>query len=309
MLWHRGQLKIVSQRLIGPSEPGRGRIMVMTVPEWIYLRCNIKVVLCLRHRGKGWHIEIFQKLAYIWKHFLKARFSLSTLQLFGGMFFKITPSAMENVRIVCVWVEKVVSMVMAVVTQRERALFHKVGLLPTKTSYSKQHKEKRREQEDDRGIQDCEERRKVISAVLGSDCVCLLYCGGNLVKISVSLYWHSREWEKGEEKKKEKEGERSSVYSLFLPSSCQSFPSLFVRSVVFVLLHVCVCVCVHTLTGTLESFTDYLTHVTSFWRAFNGGGLSGSRSLLTLSLPSLLPLYFHPKRRNTRHCFTSITNR
>lgn len=47
------------------------------------------------------------------------------------------------------------------------------------------------------------------------------------------------------------------------------------------------CLCEHT--GALESFTDYLTHALSFWRAFNGGGLSGSESLLTLTLPSLLP--------------------
>lgn len=57
------------------------------------------------------------------------------------------------------------------------------------------------------------------------------------------------------EKRKREKSERRSVSSLFLPSSTQSFPSLFV-------LPVCVCLCEHT--GTLESFTDYLTHVMSF---------------------------------------------
>lgn len=66
-------------------------------------------------------------------------------------------------------------------------------------------------------------------------------------------------------KKERRKGERRSVYFLFLPSTAQPFPSLFVPPVVCVLVRVCV----EPLSGTLESFTDYLTHVTSFWRAFN----------------------------------------
>lgn len=93
-----------------------------------------------------------------------------------------------------------------------------------------------------------------------------------------------RRWQQGGEKK-EKQWEEEEC--LFSPSSllCPVFSLPFVLLAVHVCARVCMCVCVCALSGTLESFTDYLTHVTSFWRAFNGRGLSGSRSLLTLSLP------------------------
>lgn len=125
-------------------------------------------------------------------------------------------------------------------------------------------------------------REKVITGILGSHCVCLCsrYRDVTLVEISVTLCWHSmervREKEKRAEWEREKKKKRGGMFILFF------FPPVFGLFPPFLSIQrclcfcVCVCVCVYTLCATLESFTDYLTHVTSFWRAFNGGGLSGS---------------------------------
>lgn len=140
------------------------------------------------------------------------------------------------------WKKKgnLVSAVVAIVRHRENCI-SQGGLIAHK-DYSKQHKYKRREKEEDRGIRGRKEKGHIGH-------VCLLYWEGTLVKISVTLYWHSREWETEEEEKrgwaKKKKSEEKSVYSLFLPSSTQSFPSLFVHSVVYVLM--CVSVCVYAL--------------------------------------------------------------
>lgn len=72
-----------------------------------------------------------------------------------------------------------------------------------------------------------------------------------------------------EEKKR---GEKKSVYSLFLPSSTQSFPSLFVHSVVYALcvcVSVCLCVCVHTSLAHLN-----LLLITSHTSRLSGGLLT-----------------------------------
>ena len=83
---------------------------------------------------------------------------------------------------------------------------------------------------------------------------------------------------KKKEKKKKKRGKkqraeqknRRSLPSLF-PSVHRPIPSLSPLSPC-VCANVFVCVCTHTPAATLESFTDYLTHVTSVWSGFNGTG-------------------------------------
>lgn len=95
-------------------------------------------------------------------------------------------------------------------------------------------------------------------------CVCLLYCEGSLVKISCHFVLKQQGV---------RENRRGVVFLLFF------FPPLLSLFPPFLSVECCMCsslsVCVYTLTGTLESFTDYLAHAMSFWRAFIVGGLSG----------------------------------
>ena len=97
------------------------------------------------------------------------------------------------------------------------------------------------------------ERKRSYRPIVGSECVCLLYWEGFLVKVSVTLYWHSGEREmEGEEERwaerNRKEKEEEECLFSFSSLLCSAFSLPFcpfgdASSSVCV----CVCMCTHSL--------------------------------------------------------------